>query len=85
MNIITICSRAPILASPDMGHLILCLTWGVLYFALTVAVNDPLDPFSGNGFGVVHHLYQNEFAVSAVGSVHVENGVGGSTGTSEGI
>ena len=54
-------------------------------FALPVAVNDPLDPFSGNAFGVIHHLHQNEFAVSAVGFVHVENGVGGGARTGEGI
>ena len=54
-------------------------------FALTIAVNDPLDPFGGNGFGVVHHLHQNEFAVSAIGFVHVENGVGGGAGTGEGV
>ena len=54
-------------------------------FVFFLAVNDPLDPFSGNAFGVVHHLHQNEFTVSAVGFVHVENGVSGSAGAGKGV
>jgi len=65
------------------GEVAACTRYSVLPFS--VAVNDPLDPFSGNAFGVIHHLHQNEFAVSAVGFVHVENGVSGGAGTSEGV
>ena len=54
-------------------------------FALPVAFNDPLDPFGGDALGVVHHLYKDEFTVSAVGLVHVENCVGGGAGTGKGV
>ena len=56
---------------------------GVL--ALTVATDDPAHPLGSDAVGVVLHLYQDEFAVPAVGLVHVEDGVGGGTGTSEGV
>ena len=65
------------------GEITACTLHSVFPFA--VAVNDPLDPFGGNALSVVHHLYQDEFAVSAVGFIHVENRVGGGAGTGEGV
>ena len=60
---------------------------GALHCALTLAVatDDPAYPLGGDAVGVVHHLHQNEFAVAAVRLVHVEDGVGGGAGTSEGV
>ena len=60
---------------------------GALYrvFVLTVALDNPPNPLGGDGFGVVHHLHQNEFAVPTVGLVHVEDSVGGGAGTGEAV
>ena len=55
------------------------------FFALSVTVNHPFDTLGGDTVGVVHHLNKNELAVSAVGLVHVEYGVGGGAGTGEGV
>ena len=55
------------------------------FFVLSIAVNYPFDTLSGDAFGVVHHFYQNEFSISAIGFVHVEYSVGGSAGTGKGV
>lgn len=54
-------------------------------FARTVAVDDPFYPLGGDVLGVVHHFYQDESAVSAVGFVHVQHSVGGCAGPGEGV
>ena len=48
-------------------------------------MNNTLDPLGGDAVGVVHHLNQDELAMSAIGFVHIQNGVGGGAGTGEGI
>lgn len=60
-----------------------CTLHGV--FALAVATNDTLDPLGGDAVGVVHHFDEDELAVSAIGFVHVENGMSGGAGTGEGV
>ena len=57
--------------------------YGVL--ALTIAMNNTLDPLGGDAVGVVHHLDQNEFPMPTVSFVHVQNGMGGGAGTGEGV
>ena len=54
-------------------------------FALAIAVDDPPDTLGSDGFGVIHHLHQDEFAMAAVGLVHVQDGVGGGAGAGEGV
>ena len=60
-----------------------CAGYGIL--AIAVAVNDTLAPLGSNAVGVVTHFHQNEFAVSTIGFVHAQNGVGGGAGTGKGI
>ena len=55
------------------------------FFALTVAANYSFYTLGGDTVGVVHHFYQDEFAVTAIGLVHVQNGVGGSARTGKGV
>ena len=54
-------------------------------FPLAVALDYALDALGGDAVGVVHHLDKNELAVSAVRLVHVQDSMGGSAGTGEGI
>ena len=53
------------------------------FFVLAIAVNHTLDTLGGNVVGVVHHFYQDEFAVTAICLVHIEYGMGSSTRTGE--
>ena len=56
---------------------------GVL--ALAVASDHALHALGGDAVGVVHHLDEDKLAVSDVRLVHVEDSMGGSTGTCEGV
>lgn len=56
---------------------------GVL--ALAIAMDDPLDTLGGDGVCIIAHLHQNEFAVSAIGFVHVKHRMGCGAGACEGI
>ena len=55
------------------------------FVALAVTVDDTAHTFGGDAFGVVAHFDEDEFAVSAILLVHVEDGVGGGAGTGEGV
>ena len=55
------------------------------FAAFAVTVDDAAHTFGGNAFGVVAHFDEDEFAVSAILLVHVEDGVGGGAGTGEGV
>ena len=56
---------------------------GVL--ALAVATDHALHALGGDAVGVVHHLNEDELAVSAVSFIHVNDSMGGSAGTGEGV
>lgn len=55
------------------------------FFALAVAANYSFYTLGGDAVGVVHHFHQDEFAVAAVGLVHVQHSMGSSAGTGERI
>ena len=55
------------------------------FLILGVAVNDTLNTLCSDGIGIVHHLDQDKLAIAAIGLVHVQNRMSGSTGTGEGI
>lgn len=48
-------------------------------------MDDPLDTLGGDGVGIIAHLHQNEFAVSAIGFIHVKHRMGCGAGACEGI
>ena len=51
--------------------------------AATISVEDTFDTLSRDAVGIVHHFYKNEFTITIVSLDHVEDGVGGGTGTDE--
>lgn len=60
-----------------------CALYGVL--ALAIAVDDAFYTLGGNVLGIFPHFNKDKFAGAAICLVHVQNSMGGRTGTGEGI